>query len=249
MDSSKKAMAHPGSRKPVATHSDVPGPARIRAGHIMTGHVYSVHRDATVRDVARLLVEKNISALPVIEHGRIVGIITEADLLHREELGNAPLSCETDSTDPSCRKAFGTCAEDLMTPVVVTVDEKATLAEIADIMDREHIKHVPVVQEEHLVGIVSRADIVRALILRPDNSHGPMSNDDDIIRARVIEALIAIPGASAWLTEVDVGQGVVTLSGMVQDEAVLDSSRKLVAEIPHVTAVKDHRAVPQSTWG
>jgi CBS domain-containing protein len=116
-------------------------------------------------------------------------------------------------------------------------------------MDREHIKHVPVVRAEHLVGIVSRADIVRALILRPDNSHGPMSNDDDIIRARVIEALIAIPGASAWLTEVDVDQGVVTLSGMVQDEAVLDSSRKVVADIPYVTAVKDHRAVPQSTWG
>ena len=53
----------------------------------------------------------------------------------------------------------------------------------------------------------------------------------------------------AWLTEVDVDQGVVTLSGMVQDEAVLDSSRKVVADIPYVTAVKDHRAVPQSTWG
>lgn len=249
MDTSKKAVPHPGSPKSVAIHPDVPGPARIRAGHIMTGHVFSVHRDATVKDVARLLVEKNISALPVMDHGRIVGIISESDLLHREELGNVPLICETDSTDPSCRKAIGTCAEDLMTPVVVTVDEKATLAEIADIMDREHIKHVPVVRGEHLVGIVSRADIVRALILRPDNSHGPMSNDDDIIRARVIEALIAIPGASAWLTEVDVDQGVVTLSGMVQDEAVLDSSRKVVADIPYVSAVKDHRAVPQSTWG
>lgn len=185
----------------------------------------------------------------MVDHGRIVGIITDADLLHREELGNVPVICEADATDPSCRKALGTCAEDLMTPVVVTVDEEATLAQIADLMDSEHIKHVPVVREEHLVGIVSRADIVRALILRPDNSHGPMTNDDDIIRARVIEAIIAIPGARAWLTEVDVDQGVVTLTGTVHDEAALDSSRKIVAEIPFVVSVQDHRTVPQSTWG
>ena len=95
MDTSKKAVPPLG-----APHPDVPGPAQIRAAQIMTGHVFSVHRDATVKDVARLLVEKNISALPVMDHGRIVGIISESDLLHREELGNVPLVCKTDSTDP-----------------------------------------------------------------------------------------------------------------------------------------------------
>lgn len=76
-----------------------------------------------------------------------------------------------------------------------------------------------------------------------------MTNDDDIIRARVIERLITIRGASAWLTEVSVSDGVVSLTGTVQKEEVLQTSRDAVAAIPFVKSVEDHRAVPQAVWG
>lgn len=215
----------------------------------MTAHIFSVGGATSVRDVATLLVEKNISALPVLDHGRLLGIISEADLLHRDEFGNVPVKCDVDPLDPDCRKAFATCASELMTPTVVTAGEDSSLAEIADMMESHRIKHVPIVRGDQLVGIVSRADIVRALILRPKGSHGPMTNDDDIIRARVVEALAAIPGAGVWLTDVEVKQGKVTLTGMVQEEDALQLSREAVALIPFVTSVDDHRVAPQATWG
>lgn len=227
----------------------LPEPARICARSLMTTHLYSVATSASVREVAQLLVYHNISALPVLDHGRIIGIVTEADLLHRDEFGNVPAKCDINSDDPDCRKAYATCAGELMTPAVVMASEDASLAEIADLMEAHQIKHVPIMRDGQLAGIVSRADIVRALILRTKGSHGPMTNEDDIIRARVVEALVATPGASAWLTDVMVDDGIVRLSGMVQDEDALAISQEMISRIPFVRKVEDHRAVTQSTWG
>lgn len=226
-----------------------PERATLKACNIMTGSVISVHRDLSIHEVAEILIEEGVSALPVVEGRHVIGILSETDLLHREELGNPPDACDASSPEPECVKAFGQTVGEVMTPVVITIEEDTPLSDIADLMDEHRVKHLPVVRKDDLVGIVSRADIVRALILRPIGSHSPMTNDDDIIRARVIERLITIRGASAWLTEVSVSDGVVSLTGTVQKEEVLQTSRDAVAAIPFVKSVEDHRAVPQAVWG
>jgi CBS domain-containing protein len=112
-------------------------------------------------------------------------------------------------------------------------------------MEAKHIKRVPVMRAERLIGIVSRADIVRALVARPEESHGPLTCDDDIVRFNVIETLLNFPGASGWLTTVNVSSGVVQLAGTVQDENTRVPSRLAIEKIPCVVAVDDHRSILQ----
>lgn len=226
-----------------------PESATLKACNIMSGSVISIHRDLSIHDAAEVLIEKGVSALPVVEGRHVIGILSETDLLHRQELGNPPEACDASSPEPECVKAFGQTAGEAMTRVVITIEEDTSLSDIADLMDEHQVKHLPVLRGDDLVGIVSRADIVRALILRPKGSHEPTTNDDDIIRARVIERLMTIRGASAWLTEVSVSDGVVNLAGSVQKEEALKTSRDAVAAIPFVKSVEDHRAVPQAIWG
>jgi signal-transduction protein with cAMP-binding, CBS, and nucleotidyltransferase domain len=132
-----------------------------------------------------------------------------------------------------------------MSAPVVSIGEEATLAEIADLMEEKRIKHVPVITEGRLTGIISRADLVRTLVARPDDAHAPLVCDDDIVRFKIIETLMAIPGASAWLTEVTVTNGAVHLSGVVEDENVRDPSRQVIEKLPCVASVEDRRVIIQ----
>ena len=231
-----------------ASVGSIPDRGKIYAKNIMTTDVVAVNPDTTVRDIARLLSENRFSAVPVVAGTALVGIVTEGDLLRREELG-------TDTPDRAAVrdadyvKQHGRRARDVMTPDVVTVTEQTSLTEIAEMMGAKHIKRVPVMRSGRLVGIVSREDIVRTLVARPNGSHGPLICDDDIVRFKVIETLMNIPGASAWLTDVMVSNGVVELSGVVQDEAVRDPSRRALEQLPCVVAVNDHRCILQPYWG
>src|SRR6185312_3697543 len=124
--------------------------------------------------------------------------------------------------------------------------EDTPLADIAEIMQTKHIKRVPVTRDAKLVGIVSRSNIVQTLARRPYDTHDePTDNDDDIIRFKVIDTLMGMPGTSPWLTIVDVLNGVVELSGSVEDETTLDPSRVAIEHIAHVVEVKDRRSIPQ----
>jgi CBS domain-containing protein len=230
--------------------TSVPERATIAAKNIMTRAVVSAGLHTSVRDIARLMTERKFSAVPVVKERRVVGIVTEGDLLRREELGTEPSHCVAGASDPECEKSHGRCAHDVMSAPVVTVSEEATLAEIAELMEDERIKHVPVLDEEgRLVGIVSRADLVRTLVARPNDGHAPHVCDDDIVRFKVIEILMAIRGASVWLTEVSVMNGVVHLSGVVEDENVRDPSRQVIEKLPCVVSVNDRRAIVQPYAG
>jgi CBS domain-containing protein len=219
--------------------------AAIMAKNIMTGEVVTVDPHTSAQDIARLLSKHGFSAVPVVDDRKIVGIVTEDDLLRRDELGTSPKHCVVGSADPVCVKSHGLCARDVMTPNVVTVAEETPLAEIAELMESRRIKCVPVARAGGLVGIVCRADIVRALAARPEGSHGPLVCDDDIVRFKVIEILMGMPGASGWLTNVSVSKGVVALSGAVEDENVREPSRRAIENIPCVIAVDDHRSILQ----
>jgi CBS domain-containing protein len=245
MDPTVKNPADNSSNAMTAYRGVEPERAAIMAKNIMTGDVVAVAPHTSAQDIARLLSKHGFSAVPVVDDRKIVGIVTEDDLLRREELGTGPKHCVVGSADPACVKSHGLCARDVMTPDVVIVAEEAPLAELAELMESRRIKCVPVARGGTLAGIVCRADIVRALAARPEGSHGPLVCDDDIVRFKVIETLMGMPGAGGWLTDVSVSKGVVALSGAVQDENVREPSRRAIEKIPCVIAVDDHRSVLQ----
>jgi CBS domain-containing protein len=211
----------------------------------MTTDVVWVSPDKTVHEIAQVLSEKGISAMPVINDQRIVGIVSEGDLLQREELGTD----QEASTDADYNKSHGTYARDVMTRTVVTVSEDALLAEIVERIQTKHIKRVLVTRGAKLVGVVSRSNIVKTLAARPEGAGEPNDSDDDIIRFKVIETLIDMPGTHPCLTTVDISNGVVELNGSVEDEMALDASYVAVEHIAHIVELKDHRSVLQPYWG
>ena len=148
----------------------------MQARDIMTERVITVGPETTVREIATLLLERRISAVPVVEEsGEIVGIVSEGDLIHRNEIGTELrgrswwLRLFDDSAALAERysKSHGAKARDVMTRDVVSVDETVSLADIAELLETKHIKRVPVIRDGRLAGIVSRADLVRALAAIP----------------------------------------------------------------------------------
>ena len=233
--------------------SQVPGrtigsqTAAIHAKDIMTTDVVWVSPSKTVQEVAQLMSENRISAVPVIDNRKLVGIVSEGDLIQREELGTATSLAgqKRRGANADYAKSHGLYASDVMTRSVTTVSEDAALADIAEIMQTERIRRVPVTRGAKLVGMVSRSDIVRSLATRPHAGHEPTDRDDDIIRFKVIEKLMDMPGTSPWLTTVSVSDGIVELRGAVEDEATLEPSRVAIERLANVVEVKDLRTILQ----
>lgn len=230
----------------------------MRARHVMTRDVVTVAPDMPVRDVARVLVENRISAAPVVDaDGRVVGIVSEGDLMLRAEPGaRRPRSwwlwllTSDDDEAAAFVKAHGRRVSEVMTRDIVTVEENTPLAEVARILEERHIKRVPVLRAGRLVGIVARADLVRALASAPEPVGPEPSPSDDELRERVIAALRDQPWADGFSVSVIVANGVVDLWGFADSEAKRKAIRVLVEQVPGVQQVKDHlRHVPLAYLG
>ncbi len=237
---------HRGSKK------DASQPAKIRAKDVLAtdfvdNPVIFVEPEKTVREIALLLTNKKISAVPVVNDGEIVGIVSEGDLIQRHELGieTSVAGQRTSGVNSDHAKSHGLHASDVMTRTVVTVSEDTTLAEIVVTLLNKNIRLVLVTRETELVGVISRSDIVRVLAARPEGAGEPRSGDDDIIRFRVIETLMSISGTSPWLTAISVSNGVVELSGTVLDKDAQEPSCRAIENITSVVEVKDKRSVLQ----
>lgn len=151
----------------------------INAASIMTRQAIIARPDSTVAEVARLLTNHDISAVPVCaDDGTLVGMISEGDLMRpfrQEHSLRRAWWLDVLSSGAALARALadyiqqdGRHACDLMTHPVITATETATQAEIADLLVRHHIKRVPIIREGQLVGIVSRADLINALVLGHD---------------------------------------------------------------------------------
>jgi CBS domain-containing protein len=144
----------------------------MRAQDVMTSPPITVGPDTPVIDIARLLVERGISAVPVVDAGgRAVGIVSEGDLLRRSEIGTErprsqwlELLLDRSVQAADFSKAHGLFARDVMTRDVISVSPDTDLGEIAQILEQRRIKRVPVVQDGVPVGIVSRANLLRGLV-------------------------------------------------------------------------------------
>jgi CBS domain-containing protein len=145
----------------------------MKAQDVMTAWVATIGVGATVREAAKLMSERRVSALPVLdEKDRLVGMVSEGDLVRRPELGTAAsgswwLQVLAENTAHDYVKAHATAVKDVMTSPVVSVQRSTPLHEVAGLLDRHRIKRVPVLEGGRLVGIVSRADLVRRLAMGP----------------------------------------------------------------------------------
>jgi CBS domain-containing protein len=229
----------------------------MKARDIMTTNVVSVRPDTPVRELATQLLERRISAVPVVDSdGRVVGIVSEGDLMRRQETGTERQSSwwlrlfgYSDELAQEYLKSHGRTAADVMTRHVLSVTEDAEVAHIADLLESRHIKRVPVVRQDRLVGIVSRADLVRALIAAPPPPTAPPGDDRKLYEA-VISRLRSEPWADLLHLNIVVQNGEVQLWGIANSEEEREALRVLVESVPGVRAVHDGvRVMPRHFLG
>jgi CBS domain-containing protein len=197
----------------------------MRAKDIMTTPVVSVAPETGVSEVARLLLELNISAVPVIQGGGgLVGMISEGDLLRRAE-GDGHrhgswwlrLFSVPGHRAEEYVKMHGRSVADVMTRDVITVAEDTFAGDIAHLLETKRIKRVPVLRDGKVIGIVSRADLLRSLAAQRDPPTATTSVEDETIRKQILEEI----GAGDWAPTSRVS--VIVVDGMVQIWGVVDS--------------------------
>lgn len=229
----------------------------LRAKNIMTTQVVTIGPDGTVNDVVMLMMLHRISAVPVVDGGKLIGIISEGDLIRRAEIGTTSrhrhwwLKFLTGGAALASEytKSHSVRVVDVMTKKVVTVTEDATLAEIAELFEERRIKRVPVTRNGQVVGIVSRANLVHAIAIAPDTSLLATWTDDHSIRDQVLKAMKAEPWASIGSTDITVSGGVVAFWGAYLSEEEREASHVLAENIPGVRKVEDHRVPVEIPYG
>jgi CBS domain-containing protein len=222
----------------------------MKAKDVMTERVITVDENTPVAEVARTLSRWRISAVPVIDTaGRVIGIVSEGDLIHRPQSdSDKPPSWWLDAfAEPDARaidyaKSHGRSARDVMTSPVVTVTEDASLSEIAQLLEENQIKRVPVVRRSNLVGIVSRANLIHGLGAA-DVSPQPARDEDGALRATLLNTLRNEADLRLESLNVTVSGGVVHLWGMAISDAQKDAIRVLAENTAGVKAVRDHLTV------
>ena len=221
----------------------------MRAKDVMSSPVISTRPESTVAEVSALLYERRISAVPVLDDSRLVGIVSEADLLRRYEIGTDRAGegawwsrlLAADRSIESYIRSHARRVADIMTREVVTVPPEATLAEVAALLEARRVKRVPVLEADRVVGMVSRADLVRALAgaTRPAGAARPASDVE--IRARLLHELGRQPWWHGRTAQVNVRDGVVEFSGAIDAEAERDAARIAAETVPGVRRVEDRR--------
>lgn len=221
----------------------------MKAKHVMVSPVKTGTTDMSVREVAIVLAENRISALPIVdEAGKVVGIVSEGDLIRRAEIGTQKqrswwLSLFTSNVQlaEEYARAHARRVKDLMTHEVISVNPETSLSEIARLFERHHIKRVPVLEDDKLVGIVTRGNLVQAIATAPQKAHKPLGDEE--IRAKIQKRLEAQAWANPMLINVTVHDGTVNLWGLVRSEAERNAVRVAAEGIAGVKAINDHLAL------
>jgi CBS domain-containing protein len=196
--------------------------------------------------LARLFVDRSVSTVAVLDpSGALKGIVTESDLIRRladedekpRRIWLAALLDAPNSQAVRYARSHAATAGELMTTQVITVQPGASAAHIARLMEEHNIRRVLVTEGERLVGLVSRADLVRSLV-SPLGEPGRQSDED--VRRGVLEAMKRESWARKLDTAVSIRSGVVEFSGFYHSEATSHALRVLAENVPGVTAVVDN---------
>lgn len=218
----------------------------MKARDVMTRPVLSIDAEAPIAFAVRVMLQRKISGLPVIDAaGNLVGVVTEGDFLRRAEAG-------TKHTQPRWLefmmgpgaladqyvKAHGRKISEVMSTEVKTATEDTPLEDVVAMMERYHVKRIPIVRGKKLIGIVTRANLLRALASMMPQETGA-SADDEKIRASILAQLRSETWAPAATVEAAVRDGIVTLTGCVLDERQRAALKVLVENVAGVKEVRD----------
>jgi len=222
------------------------GETQMRAHQIMTRNVITVGTDTSILDAATLMMDRHISGLPVVDgRGKLLGVVSESDFLRRSEIG-------TQRRRPPWLQFLvgpGWAAEQflhergrrvgaIMSIDPIAVTEETSLQDLVELMEKNRIKRVPVTRDGLLVGIVTRADLVRAVAAIAHEIPDPTA-DDQHIHARIVRTLEA-PDWRPLGLQVSVRDGVVHLRGTITDERARQAAIVAAENVSGVKAVHDH---------
>jgi CBS domain-containing protein len=226
----------------------------MKAHDVMTWGAITVEPEASATRAVRLMLQNNISGLPVVDDkGQLVGMVTEGDFLRRGELGTqrrrprwleflvGPGRLAAEYVQSSGRKIA-----EIMTPEPKTISPETPLDEVVSLMERHSIKRLPVVQDGKLVGIVSRANLLHALASVAREIKAPAGDD-----ATIREQILAECAKQPWAPQVNVvvRDGVVSLWGAITDERERQAFIVAAENVSGVKAVHDHLAWIEPTSG
>ena len=231
----------------------------MKTKDIMTTPVLSVRPETSVQEVARLLLERHISAVPVLDaDGELVGIVSEGDFLHRVEEGGRRhgswwLRLLSEPADDAAEyvKTHGRFVRDVMTRAVITVSEETLVGETAHLLETKRIKRVPVLRDGKVVGIVSRADLLRGMAALREPAPGaapPVA--DETIRRQVLDQIQNAEWTPSYPLSVIVTNGIVQIWGLVEASRQRDALRVLAEGVPGVQGAEINvGTIPAYAWG
>jgi CBS domain-containing protein len=218
----------------------------MRAHQIMTRPVVTVSSETTIVEAANTMLQRHVGGLPVVDAaGKLVGIISEGDFLRRSEIGTqrrrgrflkfilGPGQAATDFVHEHGRKVA-----EIMTKEPLTISEDTNLEEIVELMEKNHVKRLPVMRGDQVIGIVSRANLLQAVASLARQIPDPTA-DDDHIRNRVIDALSKNDWCPFGLSVI-VRDGIVHLSGVITEERSRQAAIIATENIAGVKKVHDH---------
>jgi CBS domain-containing protein len=227
----------------------------MQAQDVMARGVIAIGPDMPVQFAARAMISNKVSALVVMGiDARLMGIISEGDLLRRVETGTEQthsawpeMFVSSDTLTKQFIKSRGKRARDVMTRDVVTAAPETPLREIADLMEKHGVKRVPILKDDIVVGIVSRADFLRVLASVSETADWVES--DRAMHERFVESIEGQPWANRPFN-VAINERRAELWGYVYSEAEKTAVRVAVEAIPGIETVEDHlRVMPPTADG
>lgn len=222
----------------------------MQARDIMTTGALTVTAQSSIADAAHLMLEHRISGLPVVDQGgALIGIVTERDLVCRPEISTAPrherwiqLWLTPDELAEEYVRSRGRTVGEVMTRQVVGITPDTPLDKVVALMIRDGVKRLPVVQDGKVIGIVSRADLLRGLAARLDSL--PEAKTADLsMRRHILREIRGKRWAPRPIINVTVNDGVVELTGSAASEIARDAIRVAAENAPGVAKVIDHLSV------
>jgi CBS domain-containing protein len=233
----------------------------MQAREIMSERVFSIPSGATVYDAAKMLVNSRVSAMPVVdENGVMVGILSEADILKgplmaARKVGTEKLGKPEDDAhaNAAVAQAKAQRVTDVMTKGVIAAAETASLREIADLMLKHKIKRIPIVRDGLILGIVSRVDLLKALISVGQQAYSPRplmpSPEDRQLRSAVAGAVSGQGWSVAQGFDAVVLHGVVHLWGVAPNDAVRQAYVDAARQVPGIKKLENHMHVGSGGGG
>ena len=219
----------------------------MNAQEAMSKDVITVGPEATVAEIAGLLVRHRISAVPVVsQDSRVIGIVSQTDLAHRSETGTEKrrkwwleVFADSDAKARDYIKSHGLKAQDVMSRVIVSVSKHANLSEVADILDTHRIRQVPVMDGGKLVGMISRTDLVRKLA-EVSVAAPALRAEGGALQKVIWEQIKAQQWLKSAYINLAVKNGVVELWGAVDSEEQRRALRILVEGVSGVQKVENN---------